>query len=299
MAERRRPARERTGPHDVLGPGTATEHPAPNRDRRSSPPDPGRPTAARRVPRIQIGQVSVTATNGNQEAESVTETGRRIGVEVTERDHDDDGEQGERCDQPGRPTTTRHGPNLHPKMPHWRCKQTQGLKLRPESHFQSHPPYPISPSISIRSPPNLPLPGAAHWYRGEVGERPTAKLTFCGPGRCSSVTPAGSGRSPRSCPCGKARSTAGRERRRVLRPHDALPRFLAELSPRYSSLAKLGAPADRSAGRVHSDLHAVPALAAAPGPSRRRAQPSSTRSALDHIPSRRRLREAFRYQPYR
>ena len=44
---------------------------------------------ARLVPPIQIGRASVTATNGNQEAGSVTEIGRGIGVEVTERDHDD------------------------------------------------------------------------------------------------------------------------------------------------------------------------------------------------------------------
>ena len=51
--------------------------------------------------------MSVTATDGNQEAESVTKIGRGIGVEVTERDRDDDRDQGKRCDPSGRPTTTR------------------------------------------------------------------------------------------------------------------------------------------------------------------------------------------------
>ena len=51
------------------------------------------------MPQIRIERVSVTATNGNQEAENMTEIGRGIGVEVAERDHDDDREQGERCDR--------------------------------------------------------------------------------------------------------------------------------------------------------------------------------------------------------
>ena len=90
------------------------------------------------MPQIRIGRVSVTATNGNQKAESVTEIRRGTEVEVTERGGDDR-EQGERCDPSGGPITTRQGPNLTPEMPHWRCKQTQSLDLYPESHFQSHP----------------------------------------------------------------------------------------------------------------------------------------------------------------
>lgn len=216
MAERQRPALERTGP-----PRRARSR---NR-RRARRPRTGDPAhriqgghRARLVPQIRIGRVSVTATNGNQEAKSVTETGRGIGVGVMERDHDDDREQGERWDPPGRPITTRQGPNLHRIWPHWRCKQTQGLELRPESHFQSHPLYPISPSISIRSPPNLPLPDAAHWDRREVGERPTARLPFCGPGRRSFVTPAAPGRSPTNLPSWKgiaAPATAADGRRRA------------------------------------------------------------------------------------
>ena len=51
--------------------------------------------------------------------------------------------------------------------------------------------------------------------------------------------------------------------------------------------------------QVHSGPDAVSALAAAPQPSRRRAQPSSARSPMDDIPSGGRLREAFRCQQSR
>ena len=44
---------------------------------------------------------------------------------------------------------------------------------------------------------------------GRVGERFTGKLAFSGPGTCSSVTPAGAGRSPRNCPVRKEISACG------------------------------------------------------------------------------------------
>ena len=51
--------------------------------------------------------------------------------------------------------------------------------------------------------------GAAQSAMGRAGERPTGKLAFSGPGRCSSVTPAGAGRSPRNRPSRKGVSAYG------------------------------------------------------------------------------------------
>ena len=110
-------------------------------------------------------------------------------VEVTEQD-EGRGDLG-RCDPPCRPITARQGPSLHPMMPQGRCKQTRSLKLHSESRFYIHPRHPLNPSMSARYRPDTPPPRAADWDRGEVGERPCRKPPVFGPGRRSSVTPAG------------------------------------------------------------------------------------------------------------
>ena len=108
----------------------------------------------------------------------------RSGTTMTDRD------QGDRCDQSGRPITTRQGPNLHQICRTGGVSRPRASTYTP-SHTSSHNPVSDKVLPYHQIPPNLPLPDAAHWDRGEVGERPTAKLAFCGPGRCSSVTPAG------------------------------------------------------------------------------------------------------------
>ena len=84
----------------------------------------------------------------------MTEIGRGIGVEVTERDHDDDREQGGRCDQPGRPITTRQGPNLHQ-----RCRtggvSRPGASIYTPSHTSSHTPI-SDKSFHINQIPTKP-----------------------------------------------------------------------------------------------------------------------------------------------
>ena len=81
----------------------------------------------------------VMAINGNQNVVRVRESGRGMGVEVTERDHDDDREQGERCDQPSRPITTRQGPNLHQGCRTGGVSRPKASTYTP-SHNSSHTP---------------------------------------------------------------------------------------------------------------------------------------------------------------
>ena len=76
--------------------------------------------------------------------------------------------------------------------------------------------------------------GAAQCDMGRIGERPCRKPAVSGPGRCSSVTPSGSDRSPRNCPFRKEISACGVNRRgprtmAIPAPHDN-----AGISPRMA-----------------------------------------------------------------
>ena len=78
--------------------------------------------------------------SGNQKKVArVTESGRGMGVEVTERDHDDNRERDEGCDQPLPTDHNGTEAEITPEMPHERCKQPQSLNLHPQSHFHLQP----------------------------------------------------------------------------------------------------------------------------------------------------------------
>ncbi len=176
-------------------------------------PDPLQQDEARAVPWIQAEE-AVTAINGNQKVAKVTESGRGMEVEVREWTTMT---IGDRVGVVISPVTRSQRDTARTYTRRCRTGGVSGprtLTYTPESHFRSPPLYPINPSISTGSPPNMPLPGAADWYRGEVGERPCRKPAVFGPGRCSSVTPAAPGRSPRGrSPCGKANDEDRRHRR--------------------------------------------------------------------------------------
>ena len=89
--------------------------------------------------RIQVGRAAATEINGNQKAANVTEIRCGMGVEVTERDHDEDRERDDGVIYPVARSRQDRGPNLHQRCRDGRCKQTQGLNLHPESHFNLHP----------------------------------------------------------------------------------------------------------------------------------------------------------------
>ncbi len=80
------------------------------------------------------------------------------------------------------------------------CKRDDVTKLHAPLHLQSFPP----PSQIFCSKPLILLTKrkrTCHQQgrvkgQGRRGERPTGNLPVSGPGTCSSVTPAGSGRSP-------------------------------------------------------------------------------------------------------
>ena len=79
--------------------------------------------------------------SGNQKVARVTESGRGMGVEVTERDHDENRERDGGRDQPCRPITTRQRLNLHQ-----RCR-TRGVSsprasIYTPSHTSSYSPVP-------------------------------------------------------------------------------------------------------------------------------------------------------------
>ena len=65
------------------------------------------------MPPIQIGTAAVTAIAGNQQAAVVTEIRYRMGVEVTERDGDGDGQPNEAVISPAARSQQDGGPNLH------------------------------------------------------------------------------------------------------------------------------------------------------------------------------------------
>jgi len=177
-------------------------------ERKSRATDPGRGAA-------------VTVLDGNQRVARVRQSGCGSGVEVTERDHDAHRERGEGVINPAARSQHDTGSNLHR-----RCR-TAGVSsprssIYIPSHTSTYSPVPAKSLDINQIPTHPPPPDAANWYRGEVGERPPAKLAFSGPGRCSSVTPTAPGRSPsilpwqegQSRPAGLAGTPAVRRGRR-------------------------------------------------------------------------------------
>ena len=75
-------------------PRTAAEHASPEPGTEDpATPDPGQQNGYRAQDschRSRFGGRRVTAINGNQKVANVTEIGRGMGVEVTERDHDEE-----------------------------------------------------------------------------------------------------------------------------------------------------------------------------------------------------------------
>ena len=65
------------------------------------------------MPPIQVERVAVTSINDNRRVVNVTEIGRGMGVEVTERDRNDDRERDEGVISPADRSQQGRGPNLH------------------------------------------------------------------------------------------------------------------------------------------------------------------------------------------
>ena len=80
--------------------------------------------------------------HGDQQDQNVTEIRYGVRVEASERDRDEHGGNGTRCDQPWRPITTPQRPELTPEMPHEGCKQPGSLNLHPQSHLNLRPRCP-------------------------------------------------------------------------------------------------------------------------------------------------------------
>ncbi len=114
-----------------------------------------------------------------------------------------------KCDPPGRLITPGQGQRLHAS-----CRtggvSSLGASTYTPSHSFTYTPVP-NKSFHINSIPTPhTAPHVQKRYRGEVWERPAAKLAFCGPGRRSSVTPAGPVAPHRRCPSGKGCHGRGR-----------------------------------------------------------------------------------------
>ena len=185
MAERRRPAGNR--PHSTP---TRTHV---RRDPR--PPERGTTnTAGKPRPR--------TGTAGKHRSRTVGT--RSIEVAERGREHQDTGREGQVQEDAhgnrGEPRASgenqeRNYTNRAARA----CNRDDVIKLQPQSHLQSHPrshvPLP-NPLIPLTKPYTYDLPTRSGKGSGE--RRGATHPKTCGfrPGRGSSVTPAGSGRSP-------------------------------------------------------------------------------------------------------
>ena len=106
------------------------------------------------------------AINGNQKVARVIESGRGMGVEVTERDHDENRERDEGCDQPCRPITTRRRLNLHQRCRTRGVSSTRASTYTP-SHTSSHNPAPAKSLHINQIPTQHALPHVRKKVRGE------------------------------------------------------------------------------------------------------------------------------------
>ena len=100
---------------------------------------------ARVVPRTQVEGAAVTVIDGDQKVARVRKSGRRLGVEVTERDHDDDRERDEGVINPAARSQHDRGSNLHP-----RCRTGGVSSPRVSTYTPSHTsPYTPVPAKSL------------------------------------------------------------------------------------------------------------------------------------------------------
>ena len=106
------------------------------------------------------------AINGNQKVARVRENGRGMGVEVTERDHDEHTERDEGCDQPCRPIRTRQRLNLHRRCRTRGVSSTRASTYTP-SHTSSHNPVPDKSLHINQIPTQHTLPHVRKKVRAE------------------------------------------------------------------------------------------------------------------------------------
>lgn len=106
------------------------------------------------------------AINGNQKVARVTESGRGMGVDVTERDHDENTERDEGCDQPCRPITTRQRLNLQQRCRTRGVSSTRASTYTP-SHTSSFTPAPDKSLPINQIPTQHALPHVRKKVRGE------------------------------------------------------------------------------------------------------------------------------------
>ena len=115
--------------------------------------------------------------SGNPKVARMTESGRGMGVEVTERDHDENRERDEGRDQPCRPITTRQRLNLHQ-----RCRTRGVSSPRASTYTPSHTsPYSPVPDKSLhinQIPTQHALPHVQRKVRG--GGRGATLPKTCG-----------------------------------------------------------------------------------------------------------------------
>ncbi len=163
---------------------------------------PGRDSAGRsRGTNPGLG-AAVTVFDENQKVARVRESGRGTGFEVTERDRDDDRDRADGVIDPAARSQHDRGSNLHR-----RCRtggvSRPNVSIYTPSHTSTYCPVPAK-SLHINPiPTQHTTPRCRTLGQGDVGERPCRIPAVFGPGRCSSVTPAAPGRSPRNRPSGK------------------------------------------------------------------------------------------------
>ena len=152
-----------------------------------------------------------TGTAAGAEAQQITERTSRTTAtrsarwrrKATRRGGSRSRGRARKCDLLLLPDHTGTGAKITRLVPQEGCNRDDVIKLQPQSHPESHSQPHVVPSkpLILLTKPDTYDPSMGSGIGSGVKRGATlAKLAFSGPGRCSSVTPAGPGRSPRNLP---------------------------------------------------------------------------------------------------